>query len=65
MSPEGFPFYRVRIEIEKSYFENGELRYELFPGMQVIASIHTGERTVLEYILDPLRHRMSNAFQER
>ncbi len=65
MSPEGVPFYRVRIEIEKSYFENGELRYELFPGMQVIASIQTGERTVLEYILDPLRHRLSNAFQER
>ncbi len=65
ISPEGVPFYRVRIEIDQSYFQNGDLRYELFPGMQVVASIQTGERTVLEYILDPIRNRLSNAFQER
>ena len=65
ISPEGQPFYKVRIETDKSYFENGDLRYNLFPGMQVMASIYTGQRTVLEYVIDPVRFSMSSAFQER
>lgn len=65
VTPEGMPFYRVRVELVSNVFENGALRYELFPGMQVVTSIQTGERTVLAYILDPLRNSMSDAFQER
>lgn len=65
VTPEGVPFYRVRVELESNVFKNGALRYELFPGMQVVTSIQTGERTVLAYILDPLRTSMSDAFQER
>ena len=65
ISDEGVPYYRVRIELPRDYFEKGGERYALFPGMQVVTSILTGERTVMDYILDPLRYRMSNAFQER
>jgi len=65
VTPEGMPFYRVRVELVSNVFRNGELRYELFPGMQVVTSIQTGERTVLAYILDPLRNSMTDAFQER
>ncbi len=62
---DGRPFYRVRVELPRDHFEKGGQRYALFPGMQVSASIMTGERTVMDYILDPLLYRMSNAFQER
>jgi membrane fusion protein, adhesin transport system len=65
ITPEGMPFYKVRVEMEKAYFENGKLRYELFPGMQVMTSIQTGERTVMQYILDPIMYRLGDAFQER
>lgn len=65
ISDDGEPFYRVRIELPRAYFENAGERYALFPGMQVAASILTGERTVLNYILDPLLYRMGGAFQER
>jgi len=65
VTEEGRPFYKVRITTEKSYFEDGKLRYDLFPGMQVIASIQTGSRTVMEYILDPLVGRMQDALRER
>lgn len=65
VTPEGMPFYRVRVELVSNVFQNGALRYELFPGMQVVTSIQTGERTVLAYILDPLRNSMTDAFQER
>ena len=65
MSPEGQPYYKVRIETEKSYFESGKVKYKLFPGMQVMASIHTGQRTVLQYVIDPIRYSMGSAVQER
>jgi adhesin transport system membrane fusion protein len=65
ITDEGRPFYKVRITTNESYFEDGKLRYDLFPGMQVVASIQTGSRTIMEYILDPLIGRMQDALRER
>tara|TARA_B100000674_G_scaffold476674_1_gene471128 strand:- start:1870 stop:3180 length:1311 start_codon:yes stop_codon:yes gene_type:complete len=65
ITEQGKPYYKVRIETEKDRFQRGELQYRLFPGMQVIASIHTGNRTVLEYLIDPFLNTMSDALGER
>lgn len=65
VTEDGQPFYKVKIITDQSYFEDGKLRYDLFPGMQVMASIQTGSRTVMEYILDPLIGRMGDALRER
>ncbi len=62
---DGLPYYRVRIEVERDYFEDGKMRYKLYPGMQVMASIVTGNRRVAEYLFEPLVGRMSLALQER
>lgn len=65
VNEDGVPFYKVRIVTDQSYFEDGKLRYDLFPGMQVVASIQTGSRTIMEYILDPLIGRLGDALRER
>lgn len=65
VSEDGVPFYKVRIETERDHFRRGPQKYNLFPGMQVSTSIHTGERTVLEYILDPFLDSMGSAMRER
>lgn len=65
VTDDGRPYYRVRVSLTSKVFQNGALRYELLPGMQVVANIQTGERSVLGYIFDPLRTSMSDAFQER
>lgn len=65
LSPEGAPYYKVRIETDKSYFGKGGLRYQLYPGMQLSTNIRTGERTVFEYVFDPMTKGMSDALQER
>lgn len=61
----GRTFYAVRIETAEDSFRHGGFRYRLTPGMQVIAYIHTGERTVLEYLLDPFLATMDVALTER
>jgi HlyD family secretion protein len=40
-------------------------RYDLAPGMQVLAEIHLGERTVLEYLLSPVQKAFHEAGRER
>jgi membrane fusion protein, adhesin transport system len=65
VTEQGSPYYKVRIETASDRFQHGDLQYRLFPGMQVIASIRTGERTVLEYLGDPFLNTMSGAMGER
>jgi membrane fusion protein, adhesin transport system len=62
---EGMPYYKVRIQTERDFFESGNLRYRLSPGMQVQSSIQTGTRTVMRYILDPYIGKMGTALRER
>lgn len=65
VNEQGVPFYKVRIETTRSFFEQGGLRYDLFPGMQVQADIQTGTRTVLQYLLDPYFRSVEVALRER
>lgn len=62
---DGRPFYKVRLETDQDRFRRGALEYRLFPGMAVSASIHTGQRTVLQYLLDPFMDSLGEALRER
>jgi len=62
---EGVPYYKVRIQTERDFFESGNLRYRLSPGMQVQSSIQTGTRTIMRYLLDPYIGKMGKALHER
>jgi adhesin transport system membrane fusion protein len=63
--PDGRVFYVVRLETVQDHFTNGDSIYRLFPGMAVMAHIHTGTRTVLQYITGPFTDRFAGALQER
>lgn len=65
VTQEGSAYYAVRIETEKDRFENNHMEYRLYPGMIMQVAIHTGSRTVLQYVLDPLMGTMSGVLQER
>ena len=62
---DGIPYYKVRIETEEDRFSKGDQQYRLFPGMQVVASIHTGTRTVLEYLTGLILGSLDEARKER
>jgi adhesin transport system membrane fusion protein len=55
----------VRIETEQDSFVRGDFEYKLIPGMLVTTYIHTGQRTVLDYLLDPFLDSMDQAMKER
>ena len=58
-------FYKILVKTDKNFFDSGEQRYELVPGVKVIVNIHTGKRTVFDYMLTPFKQMWSEALRER
>lgn len=65
VTPDGVPYYKVRIRTDDNAFVKGELRYQLYPGVRVSTSIITGQRTILQYVLDPFQSSLGEALRER
>jgi len=60
----GQSYYRANIEID-----SGELvrlqNVRLYPGMPALVLIKTGERTLMQYLLDPISDSFARAFREK
>jgi len=63
--PKTGPYYLVRIEPSSQVFQSPYIQYPLKPGLQVMASILVGQRTVLQYFLEPILGDLSLALTER
>ena len=61
------PAYKVRIKVDKEQLKKiSKYRdYDLYPGMQADVMIVTGERTLLQYLLDPVTSTFWHAFTEK
>lgn len=57
--------YRALIHLNSDYLDSQGRHLRLVPGMQVSAEIHLGTRTILEYLLSPIRKLAHEAGQER
>jgi len=57
--------YRALVELKSLSVERAGARYPLAPGMQVAAEIHLGTRSVIEYLLSPIRKLAHEAGRER
>lgn len=60
-------FYEAQIDIDWEEFNRvgGPRGLKLLPGMQAEVQIIIGERTLLQYLLDPLTNQMFKSFIER
>lgn len=63
-SPAGLA-YRTLVDLHATQLDHAGMRLPLAAGMQVAAEIHLGTRSVLEYILSPLRAAFHEAARER
>jgi hemolysin D len=63
--PMGPLAFRAIVELRSQRLEAGDARYALTPGMQVVAEIKLGERTLLEYLLSPVQKVVHEAARER
>lgn len=61
----GVPYFRVIVETDKTYLGDEEGKLPISPGMQATVDIHTGQNTVMHYLIKPVLKMRSEAFQER
>jgi adhesin transport system membrane fusion protein len=61
----GQAYYRVRVQTSKTYLGDQPGDYEIKPGMQAMVDIHTGTRSVMEYLVKPVLKLRHEAFRER
>ncbi len=59
------PAYRVHILMEPPQQQEGRPSIEVLPGMTITAEIITGQKTVAQYLLKPLRRAKAEALTER
>lgn len=51
---DGDPHYKVTLRVDMSSLTERQARVEIRPGMQAQVELHTGEKTVLQYLMKPL-----------
>lgn len=61
---QGVPYYHVEISVDELQGREVLPGLQLQPGMPVTAFIKTGERTMMSYLLKPLRDRARLALTE-
>lgn len=58
-------YFEVTLETGRNYLGKPEERLIISPGMAADASIQTGRRTIMEYLLKPVFKTFDNALRER
>jgi hemolysin D len=62
---EASPGYKALISLKAQQLEAQGSSYKLVAGMQVVAEIHQGRRSVLEYLLSPVQKTLHDSGRER
>ena len=57
--------YKAIVTLDRQQLDAQGQRFTLTAGMQVVAEIHQGERTVLEYLISPVKGVFQEAARER
>lgn len=61
--PDGDPHYKVSLRVDRTGLTPRQKAIEIRPGMQAQVELHTGGKTVLQYLLKPL-YKSQEAFRE-
>lgn len=62
---DGAPYFRVVVETNKNYLGKVEGDLPITPGMQTTVDIHTGKKSVMDYLVKPVLKLQHEAFRER
>ena len=61
--PDGDPHYKVTLSVDRSALTERQRNIAMRPGMQAEVELHTGSKTVMQYLLKPL-YKSREAFRE-
>lgn len=61
----GQQYFKGIVETDSTFLDTGDATYDIFPGMQAMVDIHLGEKTVMDFLLQPVLKMRLEAFRER
>ncbi len=61
----GEPFFRILVSVEKNYLGEREGVLPIMAGMEATVDIHTGEKSVMDYLVKPVLKLQHESFRER
>jgi adhesin transport system membrane fusion protein len=61
----GQPYFKVVVQTDRAYLGDQPDLYRIAPGMQATVDIHTGTKSVLNYLVTPVLKLRHEAFRER
>ncbi|MEH6475953.1 MAG: HlyD family type I secretion periplasmic adaptor subunit [Sneathiella sp.] len=62
---QGESFYKGKVALSQSFVGRNPERNLILPGMTATADIHSGKKTLLEYLLKPIHTTLTQSFRER
>lgn len=62
---QGESFYKGKVALSQSFVGSNPERNLILPGMTATADIHSGKKTLLEYLLKPIHTTLTQSFRER
>jgi adhesin transport system membrane fusion protein len=62
---QGNTYYKINVRTETNHLKSKGERLPIIPGMVVEVNILTGEKSVLQYLLSPIRRMQRQALRER
>lgn len=62
---DGTPYYKVLIKLDSQFLGKGEHKKLIMPGMTATVDIITGNKTLLAYLLRPIKSSLDTSFSER
>lgn len=60
----GSPYYQATLLLPFNFLGKVEGQYPILPGMTLVAEIKTGEQSLLEYLILPVRRASESSFKE-
>ncbi|MBI3445508.1 MAG: HlyD family type I secretion periplasmic adaptor subunit [Magnetospirillum sp.] len=64
-TPNAQPYYRVVVQTDRAYIGDESTKQLISAGMQASVEIHTGTRSVMEFLVKPVIKLRHEAFRER
>ena len=61
--PDGNPHYKVTLQVDAANLTERQAALQIRPGMQASVELHTGSKTVMQYLMKPL-YKSKEAFRE-
>lgn len=64
-TPNAQPYYRVVVQTDRAYIGDEQAKRLISAGMQATVEIHTGTRSIMEFLVKPVIKLRHEAFRER